>query len=303
MSNFKTNLSRAYSKVMLSLKKHSPEILITTGVIGMVGSAVLACIETTKAKPIIEDHKENVGEIHYLKDSDNYPHFGEKEATKELAVTYGKTAIKLAGLYAPSVALGTLSVTCIFAGSNILRKRNVALAAAYATVDKSFKEYRNRVIDRFGENVDYELKYGIKTRKVETTETDPETGKEKKVKKEIKIVDPNITNEFAVYFDKTNPNWESVLDYDLAFLRAQQNYANDLLGANGHLFLNEVYDMIGVPRTQAGQIVGWVKNNKDPKSDGYVDFRIHEVCKETEDGYEDCIIIDPNVDGSILNLI
>ena len=111
-----------------------------------------------------------------------------------------------------------------------------------------------------------------------------------------------MKSDFACYFDKTSRSYESNRDFNMMFLRAQQNYANDLLRARGHLFLNEVYDMLDLPRTTAGQIVGWTFDPKNPESDGYVDFRILEVVKESEDGtYEPAIIIDPNVDGDILS--
>lgn len=147
--------------------------------------------------------------------------------------------MKLAKLYAPAVALGTLSITSILASNNILRKRNVALAAAYATVDKSFKEYRKRVIERFGKEIDRELKYNIKAEKVSETVIDEETGKEKKVKKTAFVVNPSDVSGYARFFEKytmdedgnsvLNPHWENNNEYNLMFLKAQEKYANDLL--------------------------------------------------------------------------
>ena len=209
---------------------------------------------------------------------------------------FEQTGIKFAKLYAPAVILGTLSITSILASNNILRKRNVALGAAYAAIDKSFKEYRSRVVERFGEQVDQELKYNIKAKKFEEVEVDPETGKEKKVKKTVQVVDPNLQSDYAVYFDSKSRNYETNQDYNRMFLKAQQAFANDKLQTRGHLFLNEVLDDLDLPRTPAGQIVGWTADGPD----GYVNFRIVEVERETEDGrHEPVLLLDFNVEGNI----
>jgi hypothetical protein len=87
-------------------------------------------------------------------------------------------------------------------------------------------------------------------------------------------------------------------------LRGQQQYANDLLHARGYVFLNDVYDMLGIDRTKEGQIVGWVYNKNNEVGDNFVDFGILETNRETEDGsYEPAILLDFNVDGNILDLI
>lgn len=295
----------AVTKVVAKGKKRSPEILIVAGITGTVVSAVLACKATLKVGEIAEKAKDDVDRIHTATEKGTNEAgevYTAEDSKKDLTLVYVQTGVKYVKLYAPAVILGALSITSILASNNILRKRNVALAAAYTAVDKGFKEYRGRVVDRFGEKVDQELRYGIKAKKIEETEVDPETGKEKKVKKAVEVADPNLKSDFACYFDKTSRSYESNRDFNMMFLRAQQNYANDLLRARGHLFLNEVYDMLDLPRTTAGQIVGWTFDPKNPKSDGYVDFRILEVVKEAEDGtYEPAIIIDPNVDGDILS--
>lgn len=286
------------SKTVMKLKKHSPEILVVAGVAGAVVSAVVACKATTKVSAILEDTKDTLDIIHdgveigAIKGKTYTPEDGKKDTT----MVYVQTGVKLAKLYAPAVILGTLSITSILASNNILRKRNVALGAAYAAIDKSFKEYRGRVVERFGEEVDRELKYNIKAKKFEEIEVDPETGKEKKVKKTVMVADPNLQSDYACYFDSTSRNYETNQDYNRMFLKAQQAFANDKLQTRGHLFLNEVLDDLDLPRTPAGQIVGWTKDGPD----GYVNFRIVEVERETEDGrHEPVLLLDFNVEGNI----
>lgn len=286
------------SKTVMKLKKHSPEILVVAGIAGTVVSAVLACKATTKVAEILDETKGTLDTIHEGMETGaiNGQEYTTEDGKKDTVVVYAQTGMKLAKLYAPAIILGTLSITSILASNNILRKRNVALGAAYAAIDKNFKEYRGRVIERFGEQVDTELKYGIKAKKFEEIEVDPETGKEKKVKKTVMVADPNLQSDYAVYFDSKSRNYETNPDYNRMFLKAQQAFANDKLQTRGHLFLNEVLDDLDLPRTPAGQIVGWTKDGPD----GYVNFRIVEVERETEDGrHEPALLLDFNVEGNI----
>lgn len=286
------------SKTVMKLKKHSPEILVVAGIAGTVVSAVLACKATTKVAEILDETKGTLDTIHEGMETGaiNGQKYTTEDGKKDTVVVYTQTGRKLAKLYGPAIILGTLSITSILASNNILRKRNVALGAAYAAIDKSFKEYRGRVIERFGEQVDTELKYGIKAKKFEEIEVDPETGKEKKVKKTVMVADPNLQSDYAVYFDSKSRNYETNPDYNRMFLKAQQAFANDKLQTRGHLFLNEVLDDLDLPRTPAGQIVGWTKDGPD----GYVNFRIVEVERETEDGrHEPALLLDFNVEGNI----
>lgn len=286
------------SKTVMKLKKHSPEILVVAGIAGTVVSAVLACKATTKVAEILDETKGTLDTIHEGMETGaiNGQEYTTEDGKKDTVVVYAQTGMKLAKLYAPAIILGTLSITSILASNNILHKRNVALGAAYAAIDKSFKEYRGRVIERFGEQVDTELKYGIKAKKFEEIEVDPETGKEKKVKKTVMVADPNLQSDYAVYFDSKSRNYETNPDYNRMFLKAQQAFANDKLQTRGHLFLNEVLDDLDLPRTPAGQIVGWTKDGPD----GYVNFRIVEVERETEDGrHEPALLLDFNVEGNI----
>ena len=286
------------SKTVMKLKKHSPEILVVAGIAGTVVSAVLACKATTKVAEILDETNGTLDTIHegMKTGAINGQEYTTEDGKKDTVVVYAQTGMKLAKLYGPAIILGTLSIISILASNNILRKRNVALGAAYAAIDKSFKEYRGRVIERFGEQVDTELKYGIKAKKFEEIEVDPETGKEKKVKKTVMIADPNLQSDYAVYFDSKSRNYETNPDYNRMFLKAQQAFANDKLQTRGHLFLNEVLDDLDLPRTPAGQIVGWTKDGPD----GYVNFRIVEVERETEDGrHEPALLLDFNVEGNI----
>ena len=296
-----------YNGVKGQVQKHSPEILMGVGVVGVVTSTVMACKATMKLNDILEESKETRDKI---KEVENNPKYEDKyspaDAKKDLTINYVQTGMKVAKLYAPAVLLGGASLGCLLASNDILRKRNAALSAAYMTVDKSFKEYRNRVTERFGEEVEKEIRYGIKAEQLETTVVD-EDGNETTVTETVKTMDPNLYSDYARFFDAASPYWQNDPEYNLMFLKAQQQYANDLLRAKGRLFLNDVYDMLGIEKTKAGQVVGWVYDRENPNGDNFVDFGIYDMSKERVrafvNGYETNILLDFNVDGNIWNLM
>ena len=301
-------VTRTLSKAGFQIKKHSPEILIVAGIAGVVTSAVMACKATTKINDILDQTKEEVGKVNDALANEKIPEdvYSKEDAKKDLAIIYIQTGVKLAKLYGPSLILGALSITSILASNNILRKRNVALAAAYATIDNSFKEYRSRVIERFGKDLDRELKYNIKAKEISETTVD-ENGKETTVTKTVPVVESEEPSDYARFFCEGCAGWTKDPEMNLVFLKQQQNWANELLKTRGHLFLNEVYDMLGIERSKAGQVVGWVYDETNPDCDNYVDFGIYDIYNERKrafvNGWERSILLDFNVDGNIYSLL
>lgn len=300
--------TRSFHKAGLKLKKHSPEILAVAGVVGIVTSTVMACKATTKVSGIIDEAKKDIDTIHYAVENPEAltETYTEEDSKKDLAIVYANAAGKLIRLYGPSVALGTLSIAAMLTSNNILRKRNIALAAAFTTVDTGFKDYRKRVVERFGEELDKELKYNIKAKEIEETVVN-EDGSETTITKTVNVADPNRYSEFARFFDDGCTGWSKDSEYNLMFLKHQQNHANDMLKSRGYLFLNDVYDMLGIPKTKAGQVVGWVYDEENPIGDNFVDFGIFDIYNEKArdfvNGYERTILLDFNVDGNILDLM
>lgn len=307
------SMSRKVHKFGFNVKKHSPEILAVAGTIGVVASAVMACKATTKLNDILEDSKQDIDLIHEKSEDIGFCEkhdYTEEDTKKDLLIVYAQTGIKMVKLYGPSIALGTLSLGCLLQSNNILRKRNVALAAAYATVDKGFKQYRGRVVERFGDAVDRELKYNIKAKEIEETVVD-ENGNETVVKKTINVVNREDISEFGREFSQytvdkkgktiLNPYWQPDNDYNLVFLKKQEQFANQILRSKGYLILNDVYDMLGLPPTKVGHIIGWIycEDETNPMGDNYIDFGLNndDVLFSNED--ESTLVLDFNVDGSI----
>lgn len=290
-------------KITFNAKKHSPEIFIISGIIGVVGSTILACRATMKINDVINESDSDIKKIKgYVAENDYSDEYTKQDEKKDLTIVYARTAFKIVKLYAPAIIIGSLSIAGIISSNRILKRRNIALASAYAAIDSSFASYRKNVIEKFGQETDEDLRFGVKEKKIETTEIDPKTGKEKKVEKKVKVYDPNLTSDFATYFDNKSKGYNGVIDYDLYFIKSQEEFANNILHTRGYVFLNEVYDALGLPFTKAGQVVGWRDDPKDSESDSYIDLRAHIVYREDENGkLEEVILIDPNVDGNILD--
>ena len=304
-------MTRTFHKVGFKLKKHSPEILVIAGVIGTVTSAVMACKATLKVNDVIDETKETIEDIHYctgkgLKTADG-EEYTQEIANKELTIVYVQTGWKFAKLYGPAVLLGVASIGCMVGSNQILRNRTIALGAAFTAMDRSFKEYRGRVIERFGKDLDRELRFNTKAKQIEETVVD-ENGKETTVTKTVEIVDPNVAHSiYSVVFCEGNTGWTKNAELNKVFLLQQQNYANDKLRLNGVLTLNEVYDMIGAPRTAYGQLAGWVYTEDSSVGDNFVDFGIFDINSEKKcdfiNGIERSIILDFNCIGNILDYI
>lgn len=305
-----TTLTRTFNRTGLKLKKHSPEILMAVGTVGVVTSGVLACKATLKVNDILDETKKTIDTIHEVRDNpEMQDKYTEEDSKKDLTIVYTQTAWKFIKLYGPSVTLGVVSLGCMIGSNRILSKRNAALAAAFTAVDKSFKDYRARVVERFGKEMDRELRYNIKAQEIEEVSVD-ENGNEVITKKVVDAVDLNdvtVYSPYSIVFDDGNEGWDPDPERSKFFLVQQQNWANERLKARGHLFLNEVYDMLGARRTKAGAQVGWVYDEENATGDNYVDFGIFDIhnskARDFVNGHEKVIILDFNVDGYILDMI
>lgn len=298
--------TRLLSSTQYQVKKHSPEILMVAGIAGTIVGTVLACKATTKVSEIIEEKNKNIEDVHTCLE-DNTKDYTEEDSKKDLTIIYAQTGVKLFKLYAPAIGVMALSFASIIAGHKVLKKRNVAIAAAYAAIDKGFKQYRKNVIEEFGEDVDQQMRFGLKSKEIKKKDKDGKTVKETEY-----YIDPegnpldNIS-EYARFFDAASENFAKDPEYNMMFLRRQQDYANEMLKSRGHLFLNEVYDLLDIPRSKAGQVVGWVYDkNGNTKGDNYVDFGLYRNDQGTRrfvNGLEYNILLDFNVDGVIYDLI
>lgn len=290
-------VTRKAAMAVLKTQKHSPKILFAAGVVGVVSAAVLAARATLRLDEIVDEAKETLEAFETVKGN---PEYTEEDQIKDKALFYVQTSIKVIKLYAPAVGLGVASIGMLAGSHRILTKRNLALTGAYSALEKGFKEYRRRVVEDLGEDRDREFLHG--TEIVHETHVDQDG---KKTKVETKIAAG--ISPYGIMFRQDNPNWNRQPEYNFLFLRAQQRYLNDKLQVRGHILLNDVYDAIGVQRTPAGCVVGWLSKEYGGK-DGYVDFGIFDDADALRvydymTGHEGELYLDFNVDGNIFEKI
>lgn len=278
----------------LILEKHAPQLLFVGGVIGAVGSTVIACRSTLKLHEVLDTAQH---ELELSRTMEN-PDYSEEDRQKDTAVIYLKSAVAVGKLYAPAVVLGGASIGMLAKSHNILQRRNAALTAAYVALERGFEAYRERVIDKYGEDQDREFRFP----REKVKEENPATGREHTVEVVSPIEGYSI---YARFFDPSCSSWNDDPEINSLFLKSQQAYANVRLRSKGHIFLNEVYDMLGIDRSPEGSIVGWLWNTD--QGDEWVDFGIFngdsEATRSFVNGREGSILLDFNVDGPIWDKI
>lgn len=111
----------------------------------------------------------------------------------------------------------------------------------------------------------------------------------------VKLTNIPIINEISPYvrwFDNSCAGWTKDGWFNKAFISHQERYLNDVLSVKRHLYLNEVYDCLGMARTRAGQLVGWIYDKDKP-----VKIDILEI-------KDDCsLLLKFNVDGIIIDKV
>ena len=307
----KNDLTGSVSRGGLIVKKYSPEILLGAGCLGLAATIFMTAKATLKASNILDEHHKKMAIVDQEL-AENPDKFTDEDKLKTSAVIYVQTGLEFAKLYGPSFGMGLMSFSAILWSHGIMANRQVALIGAYNLLGEAYKSYRARVVEDLGEEVDKNYHLGLKDETHTETEVDEE-GKKTKVKKTTKTshkpgVAPSIYSRF---FDESNPFFGTSRLLNKSFLIAKQNWMNDQLILNGHVFLNQVYQELGFPHTKEGQLVGWVL--KDPKSmrkekrDGHIDFGIFDVdndpAREFVNLTNPTILLDFNVDGIILDEI
>lgn len=289
------SVSRSFGRKVLVAKQNSPHIFFGLGLAGIITSTVLACKATLKLEKIVDEINEDLEGVKTLKTqiglTTNGHIYTEKEYFKDVSYVYTRSALKLTKLYGPAVLVGGVSVAALTGSHVQLTRRNAALTMTLAAVSKAFEDYRARVAEEIGAERELEIHRAITEKQAEID------GK----KQTVKITDPNGWSPYCRFFEESNPNWTKDPETNRVFIQCQQNYANHLLHARGHVFLNDVYDSLGMERSKAGSIVGWVV---DGDGDGYIDFGLFEVTSQRFiNNQERSILLDFNVDGVVFDKI
>ena len=297
--NTKT-LRKSFKKAQLTVRKHSPEILMVAGVIGTVAGAVMACKETLELGDVLDECKQEKMEL-----EEQYSmceEYSEDALKKDQVKLTIKQAAKIVKLYAPSVIMEVTSIGVIFASNDIMRKRNASMAAAYATLNSMYKRYRQNVIESYGEEVDKDMRFGVKHEKV--TEIDEDGNK---VKIDARIVDLDNTalaiSDYSRFFQMGCKGFDASSGrYNLLYLKGIQAMFNNKLIADGYVMLNDVYRELGFDTIPEGWSIGWVYDESNPIGDNYIDFGLYEARNKNQravNDWEPVILMDFNVDGNL----
>ena len=297
--NTKT-LRKSFKKAQLTVRKHSPEILMVAGVIGTVAGAVMACKETLELEDVLDECKQEKMEL-----EEQYAmceEYSEDALKKDQVKLTIKQAAKIVKLYAPSVIMEVTSIGVIFASNDIMRKRNASMAAAYATLNSMYKRYRQNVIESYGEEVDKDMRFGVKHEKV--TEIDEDGNK---VKIDARIVDLDNTalaiSDYSRFFQMGCKGFDNNSGrYNLLYLKGIQAMFNNKLIADGYVMLNDVYRELGFDTIPEGWSIGWVYDEANPIGDNYIDFGLYEARNKNQravNDWEPVILMDFNVDGNL----
>lgn len=268
-----------FTKIKNILALYKPEILFGAGLVCQAAAVPVAIAGEKKA------HKKTVDYNVKWEGEEVQPSKKEK-----LAYVAGQIAC-----YAPAVSLEVAGAALSTSGFKIEKSRYVAAAAAYSSLAASFAAYRQRVRDDKGVEQDekYALGYVPKPKKdEEPVEYTPELG-----------ASLNSGSPYSFFFDATSTEWTKDPEANKALLYSAQARCNNLLRANGHLFLNEVFDELGMPRTQAGAIVGWCLGYGDDEVDFGLENSHSEAARRFINGYEAVALLDFNVDGIIWDKI
>lgn len=283
MSKVANLVRSAYIGVNGSLTKNSPHILFGAGIVGMAASTALACKATLEAKDIVDEIRAEIKEI--TEDKDEIVRRTDNNGTyeKALAFKYAESGGKILRVYSPAILVGGLSLGALIGSHVQLTRRNAALTATIATLAKAYDSYRARVREVLGEEEEHNIYMGVE--------------RDKKTKATTRV-SPTPFSPYARLFEESNLNWRNNAEYNLMFLKAQLNAFNYKLQSRGHVFLNEVYDGLGIPRTVEGQVVGWVL---DGDGDNYIDFGLMEAFSSAQ--LEKNFWLDFNVDGVVYDKI
>lgn len=197
----------------LFVKRNASTILTCVGGAGVVATSVMAVKATPKALMLLEQAEEEKG---------------EKLTRLEKFQVAGP-------VYIPAVVTGVTTLTCIFGANALNRRQQAALTSAYALLDNSYKNYKKKVEELYGEEADFHVR--------------EELAKDNYEKQDIEIAD----NKQLFYDQFSERYFESTME-DVIRAEYAINKKISLWGGAG---LNEFYEALDIPAVDYGDFLGW----------------------------------------------
>ena len=285
--DLKLKTSQALGKVGHSIDKHSPEILMAVGVASFIGAIATAVTSTLKCEELVNDHSERLEKVKSvevgteLKDekTGEVIVYTQKQKNKVVTLQYGRTVLKFAKLYSPTILLTVLGTTCVLSSFGILKKRNAALAFSLNAVRTAFDEYRGRVVRDLGSASDEHFLYDTVEEVVEK-ETVDENGKKHKTKEKNMI--PTHKGMYDMWVDEIE-NYTKNSGQMYLSIRSHLLMANILLRSRGKLYFNRAMEEFGLPDTDATE-AGIIYDADKPEEARFLQIRGFGTVREARDG-------------------
>lgn len=284
--------------IMEFIVDEAPAILTGIGIGAVLIGTVEACKASTTLSEIVEEHKEAMEEVNEKAEAveEEGEDFNKGKEKLKVFVKTGKKIVKKYALPATAIAIG---VACLVGGNVMLNTRNIALASAANSISSAYEDYRNRVIETFGEEADSKLRRGVKE---VTTEEVGANGRKKKVKKEVS--DPTAKGKgYGRYFTPSNPYWIDDRDQLEFMFNQEQSRANNLFQINRKYTLDKLWERLGFvdgDNCPDSMVMGWVEG----VGDQFINLNVEPATiPDGNGGFIDCYFIDPNVQTNVYTTI
>lgn len=243
-------LSNALDNTVLYLKNHSATVLTCVGAVGVVVTSVLTAKATIKATEIVNEAE-----------CERKRNLSKSEIVKLTATTY-----------IPPVLVGASTIACIFGANVFNRNQQAALMSAYALVDNSFKEYKNKLKELYGEETHNSIINSIMVEKAE--EVYPYA---QGFASSSSLIPDGYSGKVKLFYEPLSKRFfESTMEQ---VMNAEYHFNRNFV-LRGLAILNELYEFLGLEATDYGEIMGWAIEDELY----WIDFDHHK--SQLKDGTE-----------------
>lgn len=297
------SITTAFYTGVARVSKHAPTILSVTASAGVIATGYLAWKAGTRFEDVEGRDWDRRKEC--LRNADTIPDEDVPKIERKNRILFILDTVRTV---APAAIVGAATITMIYFSNSISKKRLAAMGAAYATLQTAFDGYKRTMVEALGkESVDKILKpklpnVGKSAEEILSSDNKSDAANvSDAVVNSLKALSPYA----RIIAEESSTCWDPNEDYTSQNLAAVQLWSNRRLERKGHLFLNEVFDQLGLSRTREGAVVGWLKNGE---GDNYVSFgdfdaSIYRVPSDDYTRVDSNFIVDFNVDGVIWDKI
>lgn len=305
------------AKAAVKGAKYLPHILVGTGIVSVTAGTVIAVTNTTKANDIIEEFNSEMDKIERVKQmaEEKKAVYTRKNEMEDKVKVYSRTAYNIVKANWVPITLYVGGVAMILSGFHIINQRYIGMAASYAALHKSYSDYRHRVVEDQGTDADFRYATGAKRESLDYTEVD-ENGETKDVHTDAdNVVDPKSMSLYSVLFDEENSSiWTPNAVTNKAQIKAVEEYWNRpaQFEHRGFVYYFEVlrdlgiWDRLPIETQKALVGLGWVWGVGDNRvSLGIFDINKPKTFAQKDfiTGYEPSVLIEPNLDGMVADLL